>query len=163
MTTPPTLEGRPALAGQNGVLIECRPGRTDRLGPSWAGWTAPTPAPTVSGPGFADALSTDFTIRLIAGGDFTVLVVSGELTMLTAAAFGSFLDAAASQAGQLVVIDVAAVTFISSSALAQLARILPRLRSVGSELAIMSPSRMVYKVLDLTGFTTQTYVEQPTR
>jgi len=106
-------------------------------------------------------LPADFNVRLVDGADRTVLVVCGELDMLTAAAFGSFLDVAASRERHLVVIDFAGVTFIDASALGQLARILPRLRAAGSELAVVSPSPMAYKVLDLTGFTAEMHVEQP--
>ena len=108
-------------------------------------------------------LPADFSVRLVAASDRTVLVVCGELDLLTAGAFGSFLDLAACRPGRLVVIDLAGVDFIGASALGQLARILPRLGAVGSELAVVSPSPMAYKVLDLTGFTAHLHVEQPSR
>jgi anti-anti-sigma factor len=159
VSPPAAPEGRP------GVVVECRTERANRPGPSWV--RSPVPprarAAALQGPGLTETLLADFSVRLLAGADRTVLVVCGELDVLTAAAFGGFLDVAASRAGHLVVIDFAGVTFIDASALGQLARILPRLRAVGSELAIVSPSPMAYKVLDLTGFTAEMHVEQPSR
>lgn len=112
-------------------------------------------------PRLAEMVPTDFSIRLVFGTDRTVIAVCGELDMLTAAAFGGFLDVAASRQRQHVVIDLAQVTFIAAAALDQLARILPHLRKAGSNLAIVSPSPMAYKVLNLAGFTAQIHAEQP--
>lgn len=117
--------------------------------------THQNPAPTGMPPG-------DFSVCLVFGTDRSVVAVCGELDILTAAAFGGFLDIAASRPGQLVVVDLAEVAFLDASALRQLARILPRLRAAGSDLAIVSPSPTVYKALDLTGFTARIHVEPPT-
>ena len=152
-----------ALQVRRGVIVECRADRANCSGPSWARSTVPPRGATLQEPVLAEMLPADFSVRLVAGGDRTVVVVCGELDLLTAAAFGGFLDVAASRPGHLVVIDLAGVAFIGASALGQLARILPRLRAAGSELAVVSPSPMAYEVLDLTGYTAQLPVEQPSR
>jgi len=140
--------------GHTGVIVKYGTDRANRSEPTWARSTLPPRGATHQGPRLAETLPADFSVRLFASADCTVLVVCGELDMLTAAAFGG-------RPGHLVVIDFAGVTFIGASALGQLARILPRLRAVGSELAIVFPSPMAYKVLDLTGFTAEMHVEQP--
>ena len=114
-------------------------------------------------PALGGELPCELTIRLVADADRSVLLVRGELDMATETAFGDFLDVAARRRPACLVVDLEGVTCIGASGLGQLARILPRLRAAGSELAVVSPSPMAYEVLDLTGYTAQLPVEQPSR
>lgn len=152
-----------AFGGHPAAVANWPGGRANRPGAPRAGSPAPARAATPHEPGLVELLPAEFSARLLVAADRTVLVVCGELDLMTEGAFRGFLDLAASQAGHLVVIDLAGVTFIGASALGQLARILPRLRALGSELAIVSPSPLAYKLLHLTGFTSQIHVEQPSR
>jgi len=103
----------------------------------------------------------DFSISLTFGRDRTTVLPWGELDMVTAPAFGGFLDTAASRPGSLVVVDLAGLSFIDASGLGQLARIRTILRKDDRDLAIISPSPMAYKVLELTGFTRALSIERP--
>jgi|HubBroStandDraft_1064217.scaffolds.fasta_scaffold190191_3 anti-anti-sigma factor len=102
----------------------------------------------------------DFALTLTTSTGGVLVAVRGELDLLTAEAFGAFLDVATVQAGR-VVVDLAELTFIDCSGLGQLARALARVRGRGGDLAIVSPSPMTYKLLELSGFTEVMDVERP--
>lgn len=124
-------------------------------------WAEPPDGGAPTGPDPAKVLPADFAMSISFGDECSRLTVRGELDVLTAAAFGAFLELATARWGGLVVVDVAELAFIDASGLGQLARVLPRLREGGGALAIVSPSHMVYKLLDLTGLTAEVHVEPP--
>jgi anti-anti-sigma factor len=109
----------------------------------------------------SDALPpADFAISLTFEPECTVVAVRGELDILTTLAFGAFLDVAGARARFAVVIDLAEVTFIGAGGLGQVARALCRLGLEGRELAITAPSRLAYRLLDITGFTSVMRIDQ---
>ncbi len=102
----------------------------------------------------------DFAVALTFSADRVLVAVSGELDLLTVRAFGAFLDLAAGRERH-VVVNLAGVTFLDCSGLGQLARALGRVRQLGGELAVVQPSPMAYRLLELAGLTDVTEVEGP--
>jgi anti-anti-sigma factor len=114
-----------------------------------------------SSPETVEYLSAGFGLSLHFASDHTVMTVRGDLDALMAPAFGAFLDIAAAREHGLVVLDFSELSFFDASALGQLARILPILRSTGGDLIITSPPAITYKALEITGFTKELDVERP--
>lgn len=106
-------------------------------------------------------LPAGFSVSIAFGVDRSVLTLRGELDLFTEAAFGGFLEVAVTWPGRLVVLDLAELAFIDARGLDQLAGVLPRLRKDGRVLVVVSPSPMVYELLDLTGLTADVQVELP--
>lgn len=85
------------------------------------------------------------------GGDTAgVLTVVGEVDADNRAEFGAALLAKAPP-GELVVVDLAGLTFIDSSGIGELLRISDALGREGRRLSIRDPSPAVERVLRITG------------
>lgn len=79
------------------------------------------------------------------------VVVRGELDIHTAPELRQQLLRLAGQGVSHLVVDVAGVTFIDSTALGVLIGALKRLRQAGGDLVLQSPSSGVRMVLEMTG------------
>src|SRR5436305_11638943 len=82
---------------------------------------------------------------------FRVLRLEGELDLHTTRAMASGLSQAVGDTTHEPVVDLSAVTFIDSSALAILAKSAEQLRRQGRALAIVVNEGPVSALLDLTG------------
>jgi anti-anti-sigma factor len=80
-----------------------------------------------------------------------VLVVRGELDMLTAPELEAIVDAVIDRGNVVVVLDLAACTFIDGSGLRSMAAGASRANLWGGTLSIRSPSAVVRRLLDLMG------------
>jgi anti-sigma B factor antagonist len=89
---------------------------------------------------------------VLAHPDGTVVVaVVGEFDMLTSPTLEHALAEAVGMAGGPVVVDLAACTFVDSSALGALVRVTQRLEQLGRELRIRDPRPHVRRAIDVTG------------
>jgi anti-sigma B factor antagonist len=97
------------------------------------------------------ALTThDFTITADDTGQTIAIAVGGELDILTTPQLRVALDRAVGQGGD-VVLDLAAVTFIDSTALHALIHAQGSLAATGQVLRLERPSVVVTRALGLTG------------
>jgi anti-sigma B factor antagonist len=88
-------------------------------------------------------------VETFAGG--LVLTLSGELDAYDAPALRtSFADAAAAAEGATVVLDLAAVTFLDSTALGSIVGLLRRVRERGGELRVVLPETEARRIFELT-------------
>jgi len=83
--------------------------------------------------------------------DVAVLAVAGELDIHTSPEFKEHLVSAVEGGAARVVVDLAGVTFIDSSALGALIGGARRAALSGTELMIVCPPGSVARVIDLTG------------
>jgi anti-anti-sigma factor len=102
-----------------------------------------------------------FGVSVAFVGDRAVLGIRGEVDILTAPDLGALVDAVIDQGHRFVVLDLAALDFMDASGLRVIARAARRLNPAAGELAIRSPSRMVRRILDLTGLTAVVRLEHP--
>lgn len=102
-----------------------------------------------------------FDVSVTFVGDRAVLGVRGEVDILTAPGLGALVDAVIDQGYQFVVLDLAALEFMDASGLRVIVRAARSLHPAGGELAIRSPSRMVRRMLDITGLTAVVHLEHP--
>lgn len=102
-----------------------------------------------------------FDVHVAFVGGRAVLGVRGEVDILTAPRVGALVDAVIDQGYQFVVLDLAALDFMDASGLRVIVRATQRLNPAGGEFAIRSPSRMVRRMLDITGLTAVVRVEDP--
>jgi anti-sigma B factor antagonist len=93
-------------------------------------------------------LSVSVTVRDGAGGPCTVISLAGEADASTPA-MGEALDAEVARCPRLLVVDLAALSFIDSAALSVLMRTHRALRRDGGTLALVSPSPSVARILEL--------------
>ena len=93
----------------------------------------------------------DFTVTLTDRGADTVVVVAGELDMLTAPDLAATLEGVVGTGD--VVVDLSGVTFIDSTALQTVMRAERVLGGAGRSLRLEKASSIVLRVLDLTGLT----------
>jgi anti-anti-sigma factor len=103
----------------------------------------------------------DFTIvtDITPSGDVH-LTVAGELDVLTAPRLRDALNHAAARPAGIVVVNMAAVTFIDAIALDTLLEADRALRQIGSGLYVSDPTTIVTRVLELTGLS-EHFADQP--
>lgn len=92
-------------------------------------------------------------LLIVQSDDRVVVKVLGDLDLETAPQLGAVLVDLADQGGVDVTLDLAGMTFIDSTGLSVLIRGLERLREVGGEQSLQSPSASAMKVLEITGLT----------
>ena len=92
----------------------------------------------------------DFAISVAAIGSDIRLTVDGELDIVNAGELADAVGAAAGPAGD-VVVDLAGVTFIDSTAIHALIDAQHLLTARGQRLRLATPTRIVTRVLDLSG------------
>jgi anti-anti-sigma factor len=102
-----------------------------------------------------------FDVQVAFVGDRAMLGIRGEMDILTAPGLGALVDAVIDQGYQSVVLDLGALDFMDASGLRVIARAAQRLNPAGGELAIRSPSRMVCRLLDITGLIAVVRLERP--
>jgi anti-sigma B factor antagonist len=95
--------------------------------------------------------------------DRTVISLRGELDIASAKEFGDCIDSAIAGLGTLLELDLADLSFIDTRGVREIRRALSIVRGRGGDMAISSPSAIVYKVLRLTGFTDILRVDQHSR
>ena len=79
------------------------------------------------------------------------LVVAGEIDLATAPAFRRQLDALINDAHSPAFVDLTGVTFLDSSGLSVLVHARRALAAGDVELVLLNPSRLVRKVLEVSG------------
>jgi anti-sigma B factor antagonist len=82
-----------------------------------------------------------------------LVAVSGELDLASVPRLHASLDAPAARQSPAVVLDVANVTFIDSTALAALLRANDELMSGGVRMVVVCPPGPVRRLLDMTSLT----------
>lgn len=102
--------------------------------------------------GPVDVLLPAFDLLAVQSEDQVVVRIFGELDLDTAPRLGAVLVDLADQ-GVHVTLDLAGMTFIDSTGLSVFVKGLKRLREVGGDLALQSPSATAMKVLEITGLT----------
>lgn len=102
-----------------------------------------------------------FNVSVAFAGDRAVLGIRGEVDMLTAPDLGALVDAVIDQGYRFVVLDLAALDFMDASGLRVIARAARRLNPTAGEVALRSASRMVRRMLELTGLTGVVRLEHP--
>jgi anti-sigma B factor antagonist len=83
-------------------------------------------------------------------GEWTVLVVSGEIDIATAPSLREKLHSLLAEGKRHLVIDLDEVTFLDSTALGVLVGVLKRARTEGGELRIVCNQPRVRKVFEIT-------------
>ncbi|HZN71552.1 MAG TPA: STAS domain-containing protein [Micromonosporaceae bacterium] len=81
----------------------------------------------------------------------TVLVVRGELDLLTASDLAAVAEERIAAGDRSLVLDLSALTFCDSTGLATFVWIRNLLQDEGGRLALATPTPMVRRVLDVTG------------
>ena len=116
--------------------------------PTDGGYTrSPRPGPRDEG-----TSEIDLTVRSSVVDGWTVLSVEGEVDLYTAPAVRDAADAAMDSGVDHLVLDLTAVPFMDSSGLGVIVACLKRLREMGGDLAVVSPSSSPStKLLSLTG------------
>jgi anti-sigma B factor antagonist len=95
-------------------------------------------------------LSVSVSLEDRDGGSCTVVRLVGEADVTTGA-LAEVLDAEAAKKPQLLLVDVSGLEFIDSSALHEIVRIQRELRADGCLLALVAPTQMVTRILQLSG------------
>jgi len=86
------------------------------------------------------------------GGE-TVVAVTGELDVTTAPELRERLTALIGAGSTTILLDLARVTFVDSTALSVLVAALKRLRQADGDLQLSSPLPSVRRVFEITGLT----------
>jgi anti-anti-sigma factor len=98
-----------------------------------------------------DRSVTDFAVAASFVGEQAVLVLHGEVDLLTAPVFEAFFDVLIDQGHRSVELDLAQVKFIDGQGLRTLRAEADRLDGSGGRLTIRSPSVVVRRLLDAVG------------
>jgi anti-sigma B factor antagonist len=83
----------------------------------------------------------------------TMVSAAGELDVNTAPELREQLARLVTEGARTVVVDLAAVTFVDSTALSVLVSALKRLRQADGDLQLEAPSPSVRRVFEITGLT----------
>ena len=100
----------------------------------------------------ADAPAT-LELSVSAEGGETVVAASGELDVTTAPELRERLTALIGAGSTTILLDLAGVTFVDSTALSVLVAALKRLRQADGDLQLSSPLPSVRRVFEITGLT----------
>jgi anti-sigma B factor antagonist len=93
-----------------------------------------------------------FALSVRREGPAVVVVVGGELDLDTSPRLRQVLvDLVRSQGNRTIVLDVATLTFLDSSALGVLVTAQRDLAGIGGQLTVRSPSNAVRRVFEITG------------
>ena len=93
--------------------------------------------------------ASDFRIDVRTHGPATVLVVTGDIDLFTAPQLRDELASARAGTGGPIVVDLAGVPFLDSSALGALATANRDLEVAGRRLLLVAPQRNVRRVFEL--------------
>lgn len=106
-----------------------------------------------------NTIDSDFGVTVAYTDDETILVVCGEADVASALAFRAAVGTVES-AGDSVVLDLAAVSFMDSSGLHVIAEMLLRQQASNGSLRIRNPHRQLREVLRITGLASYVTVEE---
>ena len=95
----------------------------------------------------------DFGVTVTRDGGAALMRISGELDVAAAPELRRHLIDLVDEDVRQVTMDLAAVSFIDSSGLSVLVSCLKRLRELGGDLALRSPTANTMKVFEITGLT----------
>ncbi len=87
----------------------------------------------------------------VVGSEVGVVTAGGELDIYTADQVGASIDEARSSGASIVVIDLSAVSFIDSSALAILVERKKRLGADGGEVIVVADGQPVLRAFEVSG------------
>lgn len=104
---------------------------------------------------------TDFDLRVRPAADGARVSVSGELDAYTAPQLRKVLDEVLDGSVKRLVVDLCATTFVDSTGLGVLVGASRRAKVQAAEFELDSPSRSVYRVLQITGLTLSIPIENP--
>lgn len=94
----------------------------------------------------------DLVLNSTRVGDSVVVTVVGEADAMAAPQLDEFLGTVvAEERPTLLVVDLAGVEFLDSTGLGVIIKALTHQRELGADLALISPTPRVAKVLDITG------------
>ena len=96
----------------------------------------------------------EFAVAVLAGDGATTIQVVGELDCHTAPRLRSTLLALVEDGVREVTLDLAGTSFVDSTGLSVLVGGLKRLRELGGDMVLESPTKPVLRVLELTGLDT---------
>jgi anti-sigma B factor antagonist len=102
----------------------------------------------------------DFSAVASFGASVPTICVSGELDMASAPELATVLESSIDRGDTDLIVDLAAVTFLDSSALTTFIRAHLRLRAVGRRLIIADASPAAARLLELAGLTEE-FAEDP--
>ena len=102
---------------------------------------------------------TDFDVTVSYEDDEVLVAVRGEIDLYTGPMFWERMSAALDGGRTRVVIDIGGVSFMDSTGISVLVMALRRLREDGGVLVVRSPSRSIFKLLELTGIANLVTVE----
>jgi anti-anti-sigma factor len=97
--------------------------------------------------GWSDGSPAEFSVWVDTVSDPPCLGVAGELDLNTCAPFRHALEELIDKSGPRISLDFKQVTFMGSTGLREIARLLPQLE----EIEIRSPQPVVQRVLELAG------------
>ncbi len=95
--------------------------------------------------------ATPFHVELAFENSIPVVSAAGELDLSTVAVLDVAIDGIVGSKFPEVVVDLAKVTFLDSTALGCLIRNRNRCRSFGGDLSVVNPTEEVARVFDVTG------------
>lgn len=96
-------------------------------------------------------MENDFRVEVRKLGDATVLVVSGELDLVSGPELEHALHQVESSEPGSVILDLRAVEFMDSAGLSVVVNAHQRSQSAGTEFGLVNGSRQVQRLLALTG------------
>lgn len=102
----------------------------------------------------------DFDVTVSYEDDEVLVAVRGEIDLYTGPMLWERVSAALDAARPRVVMDIGGVSFMDSTGISVLVMALRRLREDGGVLVVRSPSRTIFKLLELTGVANLVTVER---
>jgi anti-sigma B factor antagonist len=93
----------------------------------------------------------DLAIQVYAHDGWQVVIVAGEVDVATAPRLHDRLVALTSEGHRQIALDLEGVTMLDWMGLGAILGVLARVRSLGGELALISPSATTLELLALTG------------
>jgi anti-sigma B factor antagonist len=96
-------------------------------------------------------VTDEFSVSVLVDGAETVLRLQGEVDLLSSPYLRSVLDASIDAGHNAVVLDLAALRFMDAAGLRVIAHAANRLEMSGGSLTIRAPSKIVRRMLDVTG------------
>jgi anti-anti-sigma factor len=109
------------------------------------------------------APASRFEVGVTFAGPETVVLVIGDVDVVTAPELGALLDGVINRHRQQVVLDLSRCTFLDASGLGVMVRAVSRLRLrfMDGTLTLRSPSPMVRRILHVTGVDASVLLEEP--
>jgi len=93
----------------------------------------------------------EFHVSIVGVDGAATLAVGGEVDMATAPQLRARLDAVIAATSGNVVVDLADVTFLDSAGVVVFVAAQRQLNATGRRLVLRNPSRLVYRVLEISG------------